>query len=69
MASRTLDSNHDVKKLPSIAPSAGQLALAGISGHTLEKWGDFAYWDATSSKAISVDKLNITGTPRSQDGL
>lgn len=47
--------------------STAQLTLAGVSGHTLEKWGDGTYWDTTSSKAVCVDKLGLTGTPRFQD--
>lgn len=47
--------------------SAANLTAAGISGHTVEKWGDHAYWDVTANTPVCVDKMGLTGTPRSQD--
>lgn len=49
------------------ALSSAAITAAGASGHTIEHWGDGTWWDVTANAPISVDKLNLTGTFRSQE--
>lgn len=69
MSSRTVATNTAVSG-PIASPkhiSTAMLAAAGISGHSIEHWGDGTYWDTTANAPVCIDKLGLVGTPRAQD--
>lgn len=67
MPSRTLTPNTSVVKThpvgtPDLINNIGN--IKAISTDAVEFWGDNAIWDTTTNLPVSVDKFNITGTPR-----
>ena len=67
MASRVLPSTTGVKKAVVVSPDIVN-NVANVksitSSDTLEVWGDNGIWDVTTNAPVSIDKFNITGTPR-----
>jgi len=65
--SRSIPTVVGIAKKPVVDPDIAN-NLANVKSITstdvLEVWADNGIWDTTTNAPVSIDKFNITGTPR-----